>query len=53
MSKLPVLTVLLNLPALERHGLAYTVSGDGTAHVGTDPAARADTLRHVPAFLAR
>ena len=42
-----------NLPVRERRGLAYTTNGDGLAHVGTDPAARADALRRVPAFLAR
>lgn len=35
-----------------RTGLAFTVRGDGTAHVGTDPAARADALARVPAWLA-
>lgn len=34
-----------------RTGLAFSVRGDGTAHVGTNPAARADALRRVPAFL--
>ena len=42
-----------NLPVRERHGLAYSANGDGIAHVGTDPAARADALQRVPAFLAR
>lgn len=41
-----------NLPVRERGGLAYTVDGNGAAHVGTNPAARADALRRVPAFLA-
>ena len=35
----------------ERRGLAYTVNG--VAHVGTNPAARADALQRVPAFLAK
>ncbi len=35
-----------------RTGLAFTVRGDGTAHVGTDPAARADAIARVPAWLA-
>jgi len=35
-----------------RTGLAFTVRGDGTAHVGTDPAARADALARVPSWLA-
>ena len=42
-----------NLPVRERGGLAYTADGNGQAHVGTNPAARADALRRVPAFLAR
>ena len=35
-----------------RTGLAYTADGSGTATVGTDPAARADAIRRVPAYLA-
>jgi dienelactone hydrolase len=35
-----------------RTGLAFTVRGDGTAHVGTDPGARADAIVRVPAWLA-
>ncbi len=35
------------------HGLAYSGDGSGTAHTGTDPAARADATARVPAFLAR
>lgn len=42
-----------DLALRERRGLAYTVNHDGIAHVGTDPAARADALKRVPAFLAR
>jgi len=38
-------------PVRLRTGLAFSVRGDGTAHVGTNPAARADALRRVPAFL--
>lgn len=38
-------------PVRLRSGLAFTTRGDGTAHVGTDPAARADALRRVPEFL--
>jgi dienelactone hydrolase len=41
-------------PSLEprtRTGLAFTADGSGTAHVGTDPEARADALAKVPAFL--
>jgi dienelactone hydrolase len=43
-------------PSLKLHvrrGLAYTANGDGVAHTGTDPAARADALIRVMAFLAR
>ena len=39
-------------PVRERHGLAFTANRNGVAHVGTDPAARADAMRQVPAFLA-
>lgn len=42
-----------NLPVRERHGLAYTAGGNGIAHIGTDPAARADAVTRVPGFLAR
>lgn len=41
-----------NLPLRSRSGLAYTADTSGTAHVGTDPAARDDALRRVPMFLA-
>ncbi|MBN8874337.1 MAG: dienelactone hydrolase family protein [Rhodospirillales bacterium] len=34
------------------HGLATPPGGSGEAHAGTNPAARADALRRVPAFLA-
>jgi dienelactone hydrolase len=43
-------------PSLRVHandGLAYTGSRSGTAHTGTDPAARADAIKRVPEFLAR
>ncbi|MBN8929305.1 MAG: hypothetical protein BGO51_11905 [Rhodospirillales bacterium 69-11] len=33
------------------HGLATPPSGSGQAHAGTNPAAREDALRRVPAFL--
>ena len=36
-----------------RTGLAYTRGGTGEAMVGTDPAARADAIARVSAFLAR
>lgn len=42
-----------NLPMRTRTGLAYTGSGTGEAQLGTDPAARADALARVPAYLAR
>ncbi|MDJ1160217.1 dienelactone hydrolase family protein [Chelatococcus sp. SYSU_G07232] len=42
-----------NLRPRTRTGLAYSADGSGTAHTGTDPAARADALARVPAFLAR
>lgn len=42
-----------NLPIVVRTGLAYTATGSGSAHTGSDPAAQADALRQVPAFLAQ
>jgi dienelactone hydrolase len=42
-----------DLPVRTHDGLAYTAGGGGTAHTGTDPKARADTLNRVPVFLAR
>jgi len=36
----------------ELHGLAYTANGDGVAHAGLNPAARAAALKDVPDFLA-
>lgn len=42
-----------NLPIHEQRGLAYTGDGRGRAHTGTDPTARADAIKRVPAFLAR
>lgn len=41
------------LDVKEREGLAFTADGSGRAHVGTNPEAREDALRRVPAFLAR
>ena len=35
----------------EIEGLAFTANGNGRAHTGTNPAARQDALRRVPAFL--
>lgn len=35
------------------HGLAYTASGTGDAHSGTNVAARQDAIARVPQFLAR
>ena len=40
-------------PLRERNGLAHTVDGSGKAHLGTNPAARADALRRVPEWLKR
>ena len=40
-----------NQPVRERHGLAFTASNSGVAHAGTNPDARMDALRRVPAFL--
>lgn len=36
----------------ERRGLAFSGNGTGVAHLGTDPAARADVVERVPAFFA-
>jgi dienelactone hydrolase len=36
----------------QRTGLGFTADGSGRAMVGTDPAARADAIRRVTAFLA-
>lgn len=41
-----------NAPLRERMGLAGTSRGGGIATTGTDPAARADSLRRVPEFIA-
>jgi dienelactone hydrolase len=37
----------------ETTDLAFTADGGGSAHSGTNPAARADALRRVPAFLPK
>lgn len=42
-----------NLAVHVNDGLAYTAEGEGSAHSGTNPAARADALVRVPAFLAK
>ena len=42
-----------NLPVHTIDGLAFTASGTGHVHTGTDPAARTDAMSRVPAFLAR
>jgi dienelactone hydrolase len=42
-----------NLAVRTVRGLAYTANGGGVAHTGTDPAARADAIQRVPAFLVR
>lgn len=36
-----------NLPPRVRTGLTFSVKGDGTAHIGTDPAARAAAIAEV------
>lgn len=41
-----------NLTVHETADLAFTADGSGSAHTGTNPAARADAIRRVPAFLA-
>ena len=41
-----------DMPLRTRSGLAYTADRSGVAHTGTEPAAREDALRRVPAFLA-
>jgi len=35
-----------------RQGMAFSQNADGSVHVGGDPAARADALARVPAFIA-
>ena len=42
-----------NLPIHTIDGLAFTASGTGHVHTGTNPAARADAITRVPTFLAR
>jgi dienelactone hydrolase len=42
-----------NYPVRLLSGLAYSADGSGRAHVGTNPAARADALKRVPEWLAR
>jgi dienelactone hydrolase len=42
-----------NRPLRELKGLAYSADGSGRAHVGTNPAARADAFKRVPAWLTR
>jgi dienelactone hydrolase len=42
-----------NSPIRLRTGLAYTADPSGKAHVGTNPAARADALKRVPAWFTR
>lgn len=39
-------------PVRSHRGLAFTARGDGRAHSGTDPAARADALARVPRWLS-
>jgi dienelactone hydrolase len=42
-----------NLPVHTIDGLAFTASGTGHVHTGTNPAARADAITRVPVFLAK
>jgi dienelactone hydrolase len=42
-----------NLPLSERTGLAFTADNSGKAHVGSDAAARQDSIKRVTAWLAR
>jgi dienelactone hydrolase len=42
-----------NYPLRALSGLAYSADGTGRAHIGTNPAARADALKRVPEWLAR
>jgi len=42
-----------NRPLGLRYGVAFSASGTGTVHTGTNPAARADALKRVPEWLAR
>jgi dienelactone hydrolase len=42
-----------NRPLQVRTGLAFSADGSGHAHSGTNPAARADTLKRVPEWLAQ
>lgn len=41
-----------DLAVHETDDLAFTADGGGSAHTGTNPAARADAIKRVPAFLA-
>jgi hypothetical protein len=41
------------LPIHTIDGLAFTASGTGHVHTGTNSAARADAIMRVPAYLAR
>ena len=40
-------------PVRELSGLAYTADGSGRAHIGTNPAARADALKRLPEWVKR
>jgi len=42
-----------NYPVRLLSGLAYSADGSGHAHVGTNPAGRADALKRVPQWLLR
>jgi dienelactone hydrolase len=40
-------------PVRQLNGLAFSADGSGRAHMGTNPAARADAIKRVPEWLAR
>ncbi len=40
-------------PVRQVSGLAFSADGSGRAHLGTNPAARADAIKRVPEWLAR
>ena len=42
-----------NKPVAQLTGLAFSADGSGRAHIGTNPAARADAIKRVPEWLAR
>jgi dienelactone hydrolase len=42
-----------NFPVRQRKGLAFTANGSGTAHLGTNEAARTDAITRVPQWLSQ